>query len=114
VRALLLALGSVLFSASGQLLLASGAKQGATASLAALLLSPRVTGGLVCWAASTLLWMAALQRLPLVAVYPLTSLNFVLVPLGARLLLGERVGAPRALGMALIVAGVLVSLAGRR
>jgi len=112
VRPLPLALGSVLLSASGQLLLAAGSKEGASASMVALLLTPRVVGGLACWTASTLLWMAALQREQLAAVYALTSLNYILVPLGARLLLGERVGPARAVGMGLIAAGVLVSLAG--
>jgi len=112
VRPLLLALGSVLLSASGQLLLAAGSKGAASASMVALLLTPRVVGGLACWTASTLLWMAALQRERLTAVYALTSLNYILVPLGARLLLGERVGPARAMGMSLIAAGVLVSLAG--
>lgn len=114
MRALLFGLASVVFSAVGQLLLAAGSKRGATASLLALLLTPRVVSGLGCWAASTLLWVAALRREPLATVYVLTSLNYVLVPAGAHLLLGERLGGQRIFGMGLIVAGVLVSLSGPR
>jgi drug/metabolite transporter (DMT)-like permease len=114
LRALLLGLASVVLSAAGQLLLAAGSRQSTSRSLGALLFTPRVASGLACWTASTLLWMAALRRESLASIYALTSLNYVLVPLGAHLLLGERVGAQRIFGMGLIVAGVLFSLAGPR
>ena len=113
MNALLLGLGSVLASAAGQLLLASGARAPGASGWGALLLSPRVIAGLVCWTASTLLWLAALQRERLSLVYALASLNYVLVPLGARVFLGERLGGTRVLGRAVIALGVGICLAGR-
>jgi drug/metabolite transporter (DMT)-like permease len=113
MNALLFALGSVSLSTAGQLLLASGSKRGVAASLVSLLWTPAIVAGLSCWIASTLLWIAALQRERLGVVYALTSLNYVLVPLGARFLLGERFSAPRAFGMGLIAVGVLLTMGGR-
>jgi drug/metabolite transporter (DMT)-like permease len=127
VKTLALALTSVAASAAGQLLLAAGARapRGAPGAAGAgpqaeraaawlwLLLDHRVLGGLACWTASTLLWLLVLQRERLSFAYTLTSLNYVLVPLAARFVLGERLGGIRMVGMALIALGVGVTVAGR-
>lgn len=112
-RALLLALGSLVASAAGQLLLASGARNSEGTPWLVLMFSPKIIAGIACWTLSTLLWIAALQRERLSLIYALASLNYVLVPLGARVLLGERFGGTRLVGMLLIVFGVALSLAGR-
>lgn len=122
MKAILLAFFSVLASAAGQLMLALGTKAAAERGRAAsgslglwvaVLTEPRVIFGIACWGASALLWMAALQRERLSAVYALASLNYVLVPLLARVVLGERIGGLRLIGMAVIVVGVGLCVAGR-
>lgn len=118
MSAMWLALGSVMASAAGQLFLSAGARAprpvaSGLVGWIALLTDPRTVVGLICWAASAVLWMATLQRERLSHVYALASLNYVLVPLGARLVFGERLGGMRLAGMLVIVAGVGLCVAAR-
>ena len=58
---------------------------------------------------TTLAWVWVLQRMDLGRAYPLTALAFVLVPIGGYLFLGERFGLQYLFGVALIVAGIIVT-----
>ncbi len=66
--------------------------------------------GILAYALSMLCWLGALQRLPLSRAYALLSLSYALVHLGAALLPGwdESLSAGKALGVALVVGGVLL------
>jgi undecaprenyl phosphate-alpha-L-ara4N flippase subunit ArnF len=66
-------------------------------------------GGLVCYALAMLLWMLALSRYELSFAYPLLSITYILVYLGAILLpaLDETISLQKTLGILLIVAGVV-------
>ncbi|PIJ50728.1 4-amino-4-deoxy-L-arabinose-phospho-UDP flippase [Erwinia sp. OLTSP20] len=72
--------------------------------------------GLMAYAASMLCWFAALRLLPLSRVYPLLSLSYVLVWLAALWLPGfhDRFSGLQLLGMAAIVAGLLLICSHRR
>ena len=103
VLAVLLA-GSV-FAAIGQLLF----KNGATGSVSLVsFLNPSIVLGLSCYAVSTLAWIWALSRAPLVAVYPFTVLTFVLVYAGSILVFGETLRLAAVLGTALVLAGLFM------
>ncbi len=66
--------------------------------------------GLGCYALSLMLWMQALSRYDLSFAYPLLSVSYILVYLGAVWLpsLHESVSWRKTLGILLIVAGVIL------
>src|SRR5205823_478579 len=72
-----------------------------------------VIAGLLAWALATALWLVVLAREQLSYAYVLGSLNYVLVPVAARLLFAERIGSLRWAGMALIAVGVAVTVLAR-
>jgi drug/metabolite transporter (DMT)-like permease len=115
-RTMALILGAVAFSASGQLLLKSGAQRLAGAGRLEFLLAAardaRVLSGLVAWAASTVCWLYVLRVAPLSRAYLLSSLTYVLVPLAGVLVFGEQLRRLHAVGMVLILAGVACLLSG--
>jgi drug/metabolite transporter (DMT)-like permease len=53
-------------------------------------------------------WMAALSRLPLSQAYPFVSLSFPLVLVSSYLAFGEPLTAAKALGVLLIMGGLIV------
>jgi drug/metabolite transporter (DMT)-like permease len=116
------ALLSIGLSGLGQLLLRRGAMEVAPISdltvtqaqtWVSLLFNGWIAAGLGAWAASTLLWIVVLNRAPLSYVYVIGSLNYLVVPLLSRWLFGEQVSRLQTVGMAVIVAGVLLTLLGR-
>lgn len=70
--------------------------------------SPLVMLGLVLYGVGALAWIAVLTKLDLSVAYPFLALNFVLVALTSRLVLGESVPLLRWLGIAVICVGILV------
>jgi len=64
--------------------------------------------GIACYGSSVLCWISALGRLPLSVAYPLLSLSYPLVYLGATWLpwFGETLNTQRIAGIALIMLGV--------
>ena len=114
--ALLLILLSTVFGVAGQTALKMGVSQpgvaeNANAALAIIGLifkSPLMMLGLVFYAAGALAWIAVLARLDLSVAYPFLALNFVLVTLSGRFLLGETVPPLRWLGILVIIAGILL------
>ncbi len=55
-----------------------------------------------------LLWLMVLQRLPVGIAYPMLSLNFVWVTLGARFIWQEPVSVRHWCGVGLIMAGIAI------
>ncbi|MGE5675403.1 MAG: hypothetical protein ACM3XM_16255 [Mycobacterium leprae] len=114
LRMWLLAVGSILLGAVGQLLIKfglnglGGAGTGAVAFLWSSLRSPWVAGGIGAYGLSVLLWLLALREAPLSLLYPLVSLSYVVVVAGSALLLGESLSWGRVGGIGLILLGVLV------
>lgn len=99
-----LSFGQILFkSASSHLGDASG-----WAAVQRLLGSPAFLVAALLYAALTVWWTWLLARMPLSHAYPFVALCFVFVPAMAWARFGERVGAGYLIGVALIVAGLLV------
>jgi drug/metabolite transporter (DMT)-like permease len=114
-KTIVLILGAVAFSASGQLLLKSGAQHlaglGRFEFLLAAARDVRVVSGLTAWIAWTLCWLYVLRVAPLARVYGLTSLTYVLVPLASVYIFGEQVRRMHVAGMILIAVGIACVLA---
>jgi len=120
--ALALAIVCVGLTAIAQLLLKMGmssqaiqrAMESSTASVYWLALaSPLIWAGMVCFAASAGLWLLVLGKLDVSMAYPLTALGLVATTLAGIFLLGEIASVAKLIGIALILAGVLVLAAGR-
>jgi multidrug transporter EmrE-like cation transporter len=62
--------------------------------------------GMICYAASVCVWIAALTRAPVSVAYPMLSLGYVVVAAIGALWLGESLSLAKIGGIALICAGV--------
>ena len=115
----LLALGcvitSILLAATGQVFLKQGVSAFGPAApslrrpgraAVAVLRNVRLLAGIALYFLSAVLWLYGLSRVELSYAYPLLALNMILVTLGARWILRERVSAFRWTGIALIAIGV--------
>lgn len=58
----------------------------------------------------TIAWIWVLQKADLGKVYPLMALAFAIVPLGSHLAFGERFQPQYFVGVALIMAGIIVAV----
>jgi multidrug transporter EmrE-like cation transporter len=75
-------------------------------SAAILLNSMFFWGGMLCYAMSVCVWIAALSKAPVSTAYPMLSLGYVVVAVVSTLWLGEILTPAKVLGIALICAGV--------
>ena len=107
-------LGSVLFAATGHLLIKSGLNALANANAQAGF-APRLFGyvqhsavmcGLAIYAIGTALWVFAVSKREISYLFPLSALNYVVVALGGVWLLGEKIPNTRWLGILIVFAGV--------
>lgn len=73
-----------------------------------LLLNPWIISSFLAAFIASLTWMAALTKFPLSFAYPFMSLAFVFVMLLSALLFYEPITAAKAIGIGLIVAGVII------
>ncbi len=96
-------LAASLAAACGQLLLKVGA-QGRVHPLE--FLNTPVAFGLLLYLCGTILWIYVLSKEKLVVVYAFTALTFVLVYLGAVLMLGESLTIRASGGIVLVLAGL--------
>jgi undecaprenyl phosphate-alpha-L-ara4N flippase subunit ArnE len=113
-RSLLLTLTCVLLIAVGQLLFKSAAGEwridGWSWNSLRGFLSPVMLIALFIYAAATLLWVFVLRTVPLSSAYALFSLAFLIVPILARVFLGEPISVNTLAGGAVIVAGVIIAV----
>jgi multidrug transporter EmrE-like cation transporter len=77
-------------------------------SVGVLALSGPFWAGMLCYAASVCVWIAALSKAPVSVAYPMLSLGYVVVAAVSAVWLGESLTLPKVLGIALICAGVLL------
>ena len=114
-RGVLLAVISALLGLLGQLAWRAAVPRGGALSLAWLIrvmTDKLVLLGVLLYALSTLVWLAALRLEELSRLYPLISLNYALTLLAGHVLFGEQLTPVKVLGVALIMAGVsLIALA---
>ena len=62
--------------------------------------------GMLVYAFNFFIWMVILSQLELSLAVPLTSLNYLILPLLALIFLGEKISGLRWLGVLLIIGGV--------
>jgi drug/metabolite transporter (DMT)-like permease len=67
-----------------------------------------VIGGIALYILAFINWLYVLRWIPLTTAYLVTSVVYVLIPLGALFLLKEQIGALRWGGIALITGGVVL------
>jgi multidrug transporter EmrE-like cation transporter len=79
-----------------------------SAAVVILFKSPPFWAGMVCYATSVCVWLAALSKAPVSTAYPMLSLGYVVVAAVSVLWLGESMGPAKVLGIALICAGVIL------
>jgi multidrug transporter EmrE-like cation transporter len=115
LSALWLILLSITTSVAGQTVIKMGLNQNGDGSLVsvgevvrAIITSPLVLLGLVFYGVGALSWIAALSRVDLSVAYPFLALNFVLITVVSRLVLGESVPLLRWIGIAIICVGILL------
>ena len=75
---------------------------------AILFKSPPFWTGMMCYAASVCVWLAALSKAPVSTAYPMLSLGYVAVAAVSVGWLGESMPPAKVLGIALICAGVIL------
>src|SRR5260364_297855 len=75
---------------------------------AQLLLKAGVIAGLVCYAASLMVWIMGLSRVDVSIAYPMLSLGYVVNALLAALFFGEALTLQRSAGILIILLGVYV------
>ena len=102
---------SIILGAGGQLFLKLAAKNTAeTAAMFsyyfALLKSPFIYLGALCYGLSFLLWMRLLKIFDLSYIRPLVGLGYIVTALLSLIVLKEKITPLRWVGIALIVAGV--------
>jgi multidrug transporter EmrE-like cation transporter len=64
--------------------------------------------GMLCYASSVCVWVAALSKAPVSTAYPMLSLGYVVVAAVSVAWLGETLTPAKMLGIALICTGVLL------
>jgi multidrug transporter EmrE-like cation transporter len=77
-------------------------------SVAILFKSPAFWAGMVCYAASLCVWLAALSKAPVSTAYPMLSLGYVVVAAVSVMWLGESMPLAKVFGIVLICAGVVL------
>jgi multidrug transporter EmrE-like cation transporter len=77
-------------------------------SIGVLAVSVPFWAGMICYAASLCVWIAALSKAPVSVAYPMLSLGYVVVAAVSAMWLGEALSLAKVLGIALICAGVLL------
>ena len=110
-----LILSAVLLGAVGQIVMKWGMKTYGEVSVGAvwrelvrILRVPQVAVGFLCYALSSVLWIAVVSNVDLSLAYPMVSVAYVVVVLASWLLLGEHISRLRLVGVLVIVAGVFV------
>jgi multidrug transporter EmrE-like cation transporter len=107
---------SSVFVVSGHLLIKAGLNKIAalpvTAGLIAKLLhvvfQPEVVLGLLIYCLGTVCWMQAVSQKEISFLYPLSSVNYVLVAAASAILFREIISMRRAVGVILVVLGMVL------
>lgn len=109
------ALFSILLGATGQFLFRLGMMDygkvtvtGIWRQLGAIVFSPAIFAGFICFGVSSILWLVVISRWELSYAYPLVALGYVIAILYGTLLLHENLTLAKVLGSMLILAGISV------
>jgi multidrug transporter EmrE-like cation transporter len=113
--AFILIFSGVLLNAAAQLLLKAGVRSTGQIDLSGahiwaaartLAFEPHIVGGMVCYAASLVVWILALSRVEVSIAYPMLSIGYVVAAVAAWYFFGESLSAARLTGIAVIILGV--------
>ena len=102
----LIAVSQLLFKGAMLRLKQSDRKRG----LIGVVTHPWIIGGLALNGFAAVCWILALRKLEISYLFPLLSINYLIVPLGAWWLFNERVSRTRKLAIAVICVGVSLCL----
>jgi multidrug transporter EmrE-like cation transporter len=106
VASILMFIAAALFGAAGQFLYKAGTDR-ADGSIKGYLFSPRILGGVVCYIAVMVLFVAAFKRGGSPSVlYPIYASTFIFAALIGYFAYGTPVRPANVLGMVLLVAGM--------
>jgi multidrug transporter EmrE-like cation transporter len=115
VYPLIVALFSIVLGATGQFLFRLGMIQygkvtvtGIWRQLGAIILTPAICLGFVCFGISSIFWLVVISRWELSYAYPLVALGYVIAIFYGTLLLHENLTLAKILGSCLILAGISV------
>jgi drug/metabolite transporter (DMT)-like permease len=116
LRSFILIVFSVTIAILGQLILKRGISQVTTggsllAEYIRMFTTPAILAGFVFFVTSALIWMKALQKIPISKAYPMVSLGYVLVLLASKtgfIVAQEEVPLIRWIGVIMICAGVIL------
>lgn len=82
--------------------------------IGSLLVNPYFWVALFIYGAATVLWVFTLSRVPLSRAMPFVALTFAIVPIVSVVALGEKLNLAYWIGVAIIAAGVYVTVAALR
>lgn len=105
---------SIVLGAFAQIAMKLGSSQVAaegmnlTAQLLKYFTNIPILSGFLLYALSAVVWIFALSRVPLSIAYPMVASSYVLVVFLSWLIFHEPVSVMRILGLAIIVAGVII------
>lgn len=109
---------SIALSAIAQLMLKIGmssdaiqrafAEGSALRFITAVGFSPIIIAGLTCYVFAAAVWLIALARFDLSAIYPFVALTILITAAAGYFMLGERVSQTQLVGMLVIVVGVVL------
>jgi uncharacterized membrane protein len=106
IASILMFLAAAVLGALGQFLYKSGADK-ATGGVASYLLNPRLLGGVVCYIAVMVLFVAAFKRGGSLAVlYPIYASTFIFAAFLSYAAFGTPIKVVNLLGMAFLVLGM--------
>lgn len=112
-----LVLTGVMLNAAAQLLIKAGADTAGHFSFTAgqilraglhFAAQWQILAGLACYGVSVVVWILALTRVQVSVAYPMLSLGYVVTAFAAWGLFGEALSPHKLLGIAIIIAGVVV------
>ncbi|MGG6461973.1 EamA family transporter [Solilutibacter silvestris] len=108
---ILVLIAIVIAASIGQVLLklaVAGVKHENSMQWLSLLHNVYFWGGVLTYGLTSIAWLWALKTFPLSKAYPMLALTFVTVPLLAHLCFGETIKPINAVGIAVIVIGVIL------
>jgi len=117
-NSIMLILISIILTSGSQIVLKfgmmSGSVQIALAShksseiALAIISSPFIIGGLICFGLSAIIWLFVLSKIPVSSAYPFIALGIVATTFFGHFMFNEPITAYKALGLCLILSGILL------
>ena len=108
IKIILLVLLSEVFTAIGQVFFKKTTNALEPYSLGGVLRKPSIWIGLVSMAIGLAIWLMALAEGDLSLVYPIGSLQFILILFSAHIFLNEKIDKMKFLGTLLVVFGIVL------